>query len=597
MIYAIDAIMCVISMGWKDFLMKGFTWRTTNSATAFMMLVGPLFSRSPVFLVLGMTRAFDFKHISLVLEKFFVLKSLFETLLASVRLILKVTLLLGYVLFIFATFGMQLFSWTKWNYGLDANMNYFTFPSAYTTFVKFASGEDWYDTYQACSVGPPKCIAAGSSLQGGHATDCGSAFFSSVFYHIFYILVVLILQHLYVATMVDTYVSTFAVANSTNATAASSASVRKVLPHDPSGSNNNSSSRHHQQEDSSSSSSSSSFSSAITRDPFQLLGFRQENLKNYQHIWSEFDAEALGYLHKKQLLEFLTRLEPPLGLGTHQKMKQQARFFEKKLKVAYVERMNKYHDIEARIAELNYRLRLTQDDPTTDITLPVTMIRFPDLLQVLTSRIVPLECLTVQEKVDEIAIRGYVRRFRRALLIQSTFRMHRVRRRYLKKKKAAAKAGKTLAKYLQSLHRTKSILMVSSMAAQADKTADAGEYEAQSSSSSHMMEALMMSPPSTPSVLSPVAMAMSAKAAEEFVEEKKASVFFPMSSFEARHAGKVPEILMPSSSALDAELTASTTATTTTSATTTPSATRRASQTQERTQDLVGKWVEAIDLQ
>ncbi|TMW65464.1 hypothetical protein Poli38472_008106 [Pythium oligandrum] len=391
MIYAIDAVMCIISLGWKDFLMKGFTWRTTNSVTAFVMLVGPLLSNSPVLLVLGMTRAFDFKHISLVFERFESIRTLFETLLASVRLTLKVTLLLGYVLFIFATFGMQLFSLTRWNYGLDSNTNYWTFPNAYAAFVKFTAGEDWYDSYQACSAVSPKCVTT------RYSSDCGSPFLSAVFYHTFYVLVVLVLQNLYVATMVDTFVSSSAVGEKKD-------------------------------------------------ESLQLLGFRSEDLKHFSHAWSVFDANALGYLHKKHLVRFLARLDPPLGLGSRGDIVSKAitqadrdglsaMAKEELVGALYRKRKEEYQDIEARVTELIFRLRMIHDDHMgVDFTCPPSMIRFTDLLVVLTTRIVPLDSLTVQEKVDELAVRGYVRRHRASVKIQSIYRMYRVRCRRRRKR-------------------------------------------------------------------------------------------------------------------------------------------------------------------
>lgn len=387
-IYAIDAITYVVSVGWRDFLMNGFTWRTTNSVTAFIMLFGPLLSDSPVILVLGMTRAFDWKHMAVVFDRFYTVRTLFETLLASVRLILKVTLVLAYALFVFAIVAMQLFSETRWNYGLDSNMNYITFPNAFATFTKFMAGEDWYDTHQACSVSAPKCTTAGFFLSARHASDCGSPFFSLFFYDTFYILVVLILQNLYVATMVDTYVSTSAVGEHKDKS-------------------------------------------------IQLLGFKSADLKHFQAMWSDFDNNVLGYLHKKHLLSFLTRLKAPLGLGTHHDMLQALTNEDtppaaiEALKLAvHQQRREAFHDIEARICELTYRLRVIQDDHlATDYSYPSSMIRFTDLLLVLTGRIVPLESLTVQEKVDELAIRGYVHRHRQAVRIQSVFRMYRVLRR------------------------------------------------------------------------------------------------------------------------------------------------------------------------
>ncbi|KAE8997392.1 hypothetical protein PR003_g19551 [Phytophthora rubi] len=390
LIYAFDAVLRVAAVGWRDFLMKGFTWRTFNSCTAFIMLVGPLISDSPVFLILGMTRAFDFKHLSLVLERSRALRTLFRTLLASVQLTLKVTLLLGYVLFVFAIVGVQVFSLTRWASGLNSNLNLTTFPMAYSAFVKFAAGEDWYATYLASSVAPPQCV-----LWGRSSSDCGSPTISALFYNIFYVLVVLILQNLYASTMVDTYV----------------------------------------------------LMSARADDKDQLLGFQAAHLQRFQMTWSDFDTDALGLLHRKHLLSLLTKLEPPLGLGTHKAMLDSLRNEDMKpeeltaISIAVHQRRREtFHDIEARIAELTYRVRLglgsydglnggANVSANPDHLCPPNMFRFTDLLLVLTMRVLPLESLTVQEKVDELAMRGYAFRWRKAIGIQSAFRMFRVRRR------------------------------------------------------------------------------------------------------------------------------------------------------------------------
>ncbi|KAL3662014.1 hypothetical protein V7S43_012821 [Phytophthora oleae] len=402
LIYAFDAVLRVAAVGWKDFLMKGFTWRTFNSCTAFIMLVGPLVSDSPVLLILGMTRAFDFKHLSLVLERSRALRTLFRTLLASVQLILKVTLLLGYVLFVFAIVGVQVFSLTRWAAGLNANLNLTTFPSAYSAFVKFAAGEDWYATYLASSVAPPQCV-----LWGRSSSDCGSPTISALFYNIFYVLVVLILQNLYASTMVDTYV----------------------------------------------------LMSARADDKEQLLGFQAEHLQRFQTIWSEFDTDALGLLHRKHLLALLKRLEPPLGLGTYKTMLNTIATEDMKpeewtaLSIAVHQRRREtFHDIEARIAELTYRVRLglgsydglngsVNISTNPDLACPPNMFRFTDLLLVLTMRVLPLESLTVQEKVDELAMRGYAFRHRKTIVIQSTFRMFRARRRMPSRIRMAKRAS------------------------------------------------------------------------------------------------------------------------------------------------------------
>ncbi|KUF93254.1 Folate-Biopterin Transporter (FBT) family [Phytophthora nicotianae] len=158
-------------------------------------------------------------------------------------------------------------------------------------------------------------------------------------------------------------------------------------------------------------------------------------------------------------MSLLTKLEPPLGLGTFKATLNSLATEDMKpdewTALSYAvhrRRRETFHDIEARIAELTYRVRLglgncdglngnvnTSTNP--DLRCPPNMFRFTDLLLVLTMRVLPLESLTVQEKVDELAMRGYAFRHRKAIIIQSSFRMFRVRRRMKSKIRMAKRAS------------------------------------------------------------------------------------------------------------------------------------------------------------
>ncbi|KAL8007516.1 putative serine/threonine-protein phosphatase with EF-hands [Plasmopara halstedii] len=187
--------------------------------------------------------------------------------------------------------------------------------------------------------------------------------------------------------------------------------------------------------------------SARADEKEEILGFQVEHLQHFQKIWSEFDTDALGLLHKKHLFALLNRLEPPLGLGTFQAMLESMATDEMTPEnwtavsnAVHSRRREMYHDIEARIAELTYRVRLglgsfdglngnVNTNINFDLICPPNMFRFTDLLLVLTMRVLPLESLTVQEKVDELAMRGYAFRHRKAIMIQSSYKMFRTRRR------------------------------------------------------------------------------------------------------------------------------------------------------------------------
>ncbi|OQS04941.1 Voltage-gated Ion Channel (VIC) Superfamily [Thraustotheca clavata] len=360
-IYGTEAALTILSTGIKEFLTRGVSSEALNAFLVICMLMGPLSSTSSAVLVIGVTRAFDFNHLTLVLDTvpyFRGLSSLFQTLLESTRAMLKLTLLLGYVMFIYSNLGMQLFSLTKWSEGLDANLNFSTFPRALTAFIKFAAGEDWSAAFRACSVGIPQCVYRNSKAQ----SDCGSKWLSTIFYYSFFILVFLILQNFFVAVVLDTYVSTSALVSE---------------------------------------------SESLTK-----IGFNMEHLQAFRLTWSLYDHQALGYMPKRKLLLFLKQLKQPLGLKSDKPESDcsQHRLVDR-------EGLDTYLEIVARLEELTYRRQLVRGPRYQD-----NMIRFRDLLLILTQRNVPCESLTIGEKVIELATRNYIVQHRAAVLIQKCFR-------------------------------------------------------------------------------------------------------------------------------------------------------------------------------
>ncbi|ETW04781.1 hypothetical protein H310_03920 [Aphanomyces invadans] len=360
-VYGTEAALTVMSMGIREFLTRGWSSEGLNACLVICMVMGPHMTSSTSVLVLGVLRAFDFNHLTLVLEpfpNFRGLSSLFQTILESTRAMVKLTLLLGYVMFIYANLGMQLFSLTKWGVGLDGNLNFSTFPRAFAAFIKFAAGEDWSDAYRACSVAPPNCVYR----VGSEKSDCGSKGLSTIFYYSYFVLVFLILQNFFVAVVLDTYVSTSAMLSES--------------------------------------------------DSLNKVGFNVNHLQAFRSIWSRCDVQALGYMSRRKLLWFLKELNPPLGLNTGRDASDplDKRFMDTDGMAIYVEVM-------ARLDELTHRRHLLRGERYED-----KMIRFKDLLLILTQRTVPCEGLTISEKVIELSTRHYIDRYRAAIKIQKTFR-------------------------------------------------------------------------------------------------------------------------------------------------------------------------------
>ncbi|KAF0730019.1 hypothetical protein AaE_009331, partial [Aphanomyces astaci] len=101
-----------------------------------------------------------------------------------------------------------------------------------------------------------------------------------------------------------------------------------------------------------------------------------------------------------------------------------------------VDGMAMYVEVMARLDELTHRRHLLRGDRYED-----KMIRFKDLLLILTQRTVPCEGLTISEKVIELSTRHYIDRYRAALKIQKTFRGSLVATRKRRGRSAAASSG------------------------------------------------------------------------------------------------------------------------------------------------------------
>ncbi|OQR87137.1 Voltage-gated Ion Channel (VIC) Superfamily [Achlya hypogyna] len=394
-LYGTEAALAILSTGVKEFLTRGMSSEALNAFLVICMLMGPLSSTSPAVLVIGITRAFDFNHLTLVLELspyFRGLSSLFQTLLESTRAMAKLTLLLAYIMFIYANLGMQLFSLTKWGDGLDANLNFSTFPRALTAFIKFAAGEDWSDAYRACSVSRPHCVYRNARGQ----SDCGSKWLSTIFYYSFFVLVFLILQNFFVAVVLDTYVSTSALVSE-------SESLIKI-------------------------------------------GFNMDHLQAFRLVWSGFDHQALGYLSKRKLLRLLKRLDRPLGLRAPA-AKTVGPATLPALEDRLIDRQthDEYMEIVARLEELTHRRQLVRGPRYQD-----NMIRFRDLLLILTQRNVPGEGLTIGEKVVELATRRYIEQHKAAVCIQKVFRSSLVAARKKRSRVLARRHSRSFHYYKQA---------------------------------------------------------------------------------------------------------------------------------------------------
>ena len=120
----------------------------------------------------------------------------------------SVTLLVLLVNFVYAILGVQLFGHIKHGKFLRSNYNFGNFWNSMFILLNILSGEDWILLMHDCGASSPICTTGHKMDEAwGASTDCGSLVLSTIYFYSFYIIQFMVFLNLYVAAIVDTYVT------------------------------------------------------------------------------------------------------------------------------------------------------------------------------------------------------------------------------------------------------------------------------------------------------------------------------------------------------------------------------------------------------
>ena len=198
------------------------------------------------------------------------LRILLNTMVTSLPSILNIGAIMTLLFFVYAVCGVQLYSTIAYNDYLNVHANFRSFENAMSLLLRFSTGEGWNsfmhgimkDASEECDPEPindfelPWCIREKDFPDCKEINGCGGGVSLYIYFYTFVLIIVFVIMNLFVGIVLDAF-------------------------------NNSSES--------------------------DILG--PTDLARFTKAWSEFDPDATWYISIDDLKKFLSKLDPPLGLG------------------------------------------------------------------------------------------------------------------------------------------------------------------------------------------------------------------------------------------------------------------------------------------
>eukprot|EP01138_Halocafeteria_seosinensis_P014915 gb/GECG01015226.1/.p1 GENE.gb/GECG01015226.1/~~gb/GECG01015226.1/.p1 ORF type:complete len:2608 (+),score=192.83 gb/GECG01015226.1/:1-7824(+) len=208
-LYVIEFVIRAIGFGFSRWLMRDGAWMIWDSCIVLLSLVAVIAGLDWHAVTVARALRFDriVKHFPQQMKG---MKTLLLVMYYAMPTILNITGLVLLMSFLYAVLGVQLFSAVKHGEHLRSRYNFEDFWSSIFLLFNILSGEDWVLLMYDCGISPPHCTEASANVdtsRWGAPTDCGSLTLSTIFFYSFHIVHFMILLNLYVAAIVDIYVT------------------------------------------------------------------------------------------------------------------------------------------------------------------------------------------------------------------------------------------------------------------------------------------------------------------------------------------------------------------------------------------------------
>ncbi|XP_076443926.1 sodium channel protein 1 brain-like [Babylonia areolata] len=221
---------------------------------------GGIFVLSPTFLRL--LRIFRISRVLRIIKVAKGLRKVIFSLVISLPAIINIMALLLLCLYIYAIFGMFLFSNIKISGALTPMMNFRSFKGSALLLLSLSTAAGWNDVLEPLLLQPPFCNDTHFRYDDGHVKkisggDCGNHYMAVPYMVSYIILTSLFIINLYIAVILENY------------------------------------NQAHQQDE-----------VGVTEDDFDM----------FYRVWQRYDPNATQYLPYSQLSNFVADLDPPLGI-------------------------------------------------------------------------------------------------------------------------------------------------------------------------------------------------------------------------------------------------------------------------------------------
>ncbi|XP_026668099.1 voltage-dependent calcium channel type A subunit alpha-1 isoform X6 [Ceratina calcarata] len=214
---------------------------------------GQLGEKKENFINVGFLRLFRAARLIKLLRQGYTIRILLWTFVQSFKALPYVCLLIAMLFFIYAIIGMQVFGNITNDPGtaIDEHNNFQSFFAGLMLLFRCATGEAWPNIMLSCVKDRP-CDPKASKQQGGCGSNIAYAYFVSFIFFCSFLML-----NLFVAVIMDNF-------------------------------------------------------DYLTRDS-SILG--AHHLDEFVRIWSEYDPNATGKIHYKEMYDMLKNMDPPLGFG------------------------------------------------------------------------------------------------------------------------------------------------------------------------------------------------------------------------------------------------------------------------------------------
>uniref|UniRef100_A0A1B0CQM6 Sodium channel protein n=1 Tax=Lutzomyia longipalpis TaxID=7200 RepID=A0A1B0CQM6_LUTLO len=254
-VFGLEAIVKIVGLRYHYFTVP---WNVFDFLLVLASILGILMEDIMIDLpvsptLLRVVRVFRIGRILRLIKAAKGIRKLLFALVVSLPALFNIGALLALITFIYAILGMSLFGHVRLQGALDDMVNFQTFSRSMQLLFRLMTSAGWNDVLESLMIQPPDCTLGSSSSNG----DCGHPLLAITYFTSFIIISYMIVINMYIAIILENF------------------------------------NQAHQEEE---------------------IGIVEDDLEMFYIRWSKYDPHATQFIHFSQLSDFISSLDPPLGI-------------------------------------------------------------------------------------------------------------------------------------------------------------------------------------------------------------------------------------------------------------------------------------------